>query len=82
MKIDLLEDLSKKDDDFKLAYRKGFADCEYIWKCKIKEEIEDKKKIMEEVESIYSQYALIDEWRNAKAQIQVLQKLLERWLDE
>lgn len=77
--LEVLEVLEDDLKDKRVVYidTPEFAE-NYIPKQKVKDKIEENNKIMIDTQNKYpGTYAMLDEWRNAKAQNDILEELLE-----
>lgn len=74
----LLHRIKETDNDLTTVYLKGYEDCRQKYMQKVKDKIEENNKIMIDTQNKYpGTYAMLDEWRNAKAQNDILEDLLE-----
>ena len=80
--VERIKDLEEENRIFALegsrVKLKLYIEKNYIPKQKVKDKIEENNKIMIDTQNKYpGTYAMLDEWRNAKAQNDILEELLE-----
>lgn len=74
----IVDRVKEVETDLTTVYLKGYEDCRQKYMQKVKDKIEENNKIMIDTQNKYpGTYAMLDEWRNAKAQNDILEDLLE-----